>query len=217
MGRRGFVRRMAWKIRANAEFAFVSSGLLVALMGWIADLFATLGKAAGLGGHGTDDLFFRVNITFFAFGLAAIGVGYEQHERFFRDRSWGVRYVAGYLILLDGVLHAFAFNDHLADPFQAAFFGVLAPVQVAVGLALPYLRRSWDAASLALAAFLLAAYIGTRLAAVWPLGGIEEIEALGILSKLVEGLAVICLVQLVRARGGPRPVPVPPDAAVGAR
>ncbi len=183
--------------RLAAEFAFVSAGLLVALMGWVVDLSAALGAEAGEG-HG-GGLFLRLNITFFALGLAAIGVGYEQHDRFFREPTWGVRYLAGYLLIADGLLHAFAFNDHLAEPFPAAFFAVIAPLEVVVGLALPYLRRSLDPAWLAFAAFLVAAYAATRTAAIWPLGAVEEVEALGIFSKVVEVLAILALVQLIRA------------------
>ena len=195
---------MARTPRLTAEFAFVSAGLLVALMGWVVDLSATLGAEAGEG-HGGGELFLRLNITFFALGLAAIGVGYQHHERFLREPGWSLRYLAGYLILVDGLLHAFAFNDHLAEPFPAAFFGLLAPVEVAVGLGLPYLRRSLDAAWLGLAAFLIAAYVATRTAVVWPLGAVEEVEALGILSKVVEVLAILALVQLIRAARRERP------------
>ncbi|MGQ0797988.1 MAG: hypothetical protein ACT4OI_09050 [Methanobacteriota archaeon] len=204
---------MARASRITAEFAFVSAGLLVGLMGWVVDLYATLGAEAGHG-QGGGGLFLRLNITFFALGLAAIGVGYEHHERFAREPTWGVRYLAGYLILADGLLHAFAFNDHLAQPFPAAFFGVTAPVQVAVGLALPYIRRSLDAAWLGLLAFLIGAYVATRTAAVWPLGDVEEVESLGILSKIVEVLAVLALVRLIRAarRGRPASTTTPASA-----
>lgn len=194
---------MARTPRLTAEFAFVSSGLLVALMGWVVDLSAALGAEAGEG-HG-GGLFLRLNITFFALGLAGIGVGYEQHDRFFREPTWGLRYLAGYLLLADGLLHAFAFNDHLAEPFPATVFGVVAPLQVAVGLALPYLRRSLDPAWLGLAAFLVAAYVATRAATVWPLAQVEEVEALGILSKIVEVVAILALVRLIRAARRERP------------
>lgn len=184
--------------RINAEFAFVTGGLLVASMGWAADLFGVMSGGGGES-HGAGELFFRVNITIFALGLAAIGVGYEQHARILREPPWGLRYVAGYLILADGLLHGYAFNDHLGEPFPAGFFAVVALVQVAVGLGLPYLRRTFDVAWLALTGFLIAAYAATRSVVVWPLGEVEELEGLGLLSKVIEVLAVLSLVQLIRA------------------
>lgn len=188
---------MGWKIRPTAEFAFVSSALLVALMGWTSDLFGILAEGSTEPIHG-GPLFFRLSIMTFSLGLAGIGVGYQHVTRFLRDSVWTLRYLAGYLILADGIIHAFAFNDHIAEPFQAAFFAVVAPLQVAVGLAFPYLRGGLDRAWLALTAFLLAAFVATRTAPIWPVSEIEEIEPLGLMSKAFEVLAVLVLVQLLR-------------------
>jgi len=188
---------MRLKIRVNAEFAFVTSALLVLLMGWTSDFFTAL-AAGHEAAHGGGNLFFRLNITFFGLGLAAIGVGWQHLDRFLRDPSWSIRYVVGYLILADGVIHGFAFNDHLAEPAQAAFFALVTPTQVVVGLGLPYLRQGLDPVWLGLTAFLIAAYVATRTLVFWPVGVIEEVETLGILSKVLEFLAVVLLVQMIR-------------------
>ena len=188
---------MAWKVRPTVEFAFVASGLIVASTGWLADLLGLV-ALGGEADHGTGDLFFRMNMLFFALGLAGIGVGFQHQARFFRDPVFALRYLAGYVILADGFLHAYAFNDHLGEPFQASFFAVVAPLQIGVGLALPYGPRRWIHGSLVMTAGLIAAYIATRTVEVWPVSEIEEVETLGLLSKALEVFAVLLLVQLVR-------------------
>lgn len=195
---------MAVKFQPNAEFAFVSSGLTVAGMGWVADLLG-LAAQGGQADHGAGDLFFRMNMLFFAVGLAGIGVGFQHHAQFFRDPVFALRYLAGYVILVDGFIHAYAFNDHLGEPLQAAFFAVVAPLQIIVGLALPYRPRHWIPASLVMTGGLIAAYLATRTVELWPVSEIEEVETLGLISKALELLAVLLLLQLVRAGRKSRP------------
>jgi len=52
--------------------------------------------------------------------------------------------------------------------------------------------------------FLILAYIATRTGAIWPIGVVEEVEPLGILSKLVEVLTVLPLLQLMRSERAAR-------------
>jgi hypothetical protein len=205
---------MPMRLRPTAEFAFVVSGLSVAGTGWAADLLGLV-AAGGEPGHGTGDLFFRMNMLFFAMGLAGIGVGFQHHARFLRDPVFALRYLAGYVILADGFIHAYAFNDHLGEPIQAAFFAVVTPLQIVVGLALPYGPRKWIPASLAMTAGLIAAYVATRTVEVWPVSEIEEVEILGLLSKALELLAVLLLVQLLREerKAARKRAPRSPEAA----
>src|SRR3989304_2588621 len=106
------------------------------------------------------------------------------------------------LPLLDGLVHLFAFNNHLAAPFPAAFFGVLAPVQILAGVLFPNAGPRGNLWWLVLAAFLVTAYFATRAFAVWPFGKIEELDAMGLLSKGVEVLTIISLVVLLRLERG---------------
>ena len=184
-------------LRPNAETAFVVSGLLVVLIFWIADLIAAL---SGLGEHGhggAGDFTTRITVTFFGVGFALIGVVYEQHPRFLSDALWTTRYAAGYLLVIDGMFHLFAFNDHLDHPFNAAVFGIVAPVQIAAGIALPRFR-TLDWAWLLLTIGLIGAYVATRVTVVWPLDEIEEVDLLGVTSKFVEAATLVALAPLLR-------------------
>jgi len=122
---------------------------------------------------------------------------YEQHPRFLSDALWTTRYAAGYLLVIDGMFHLFAFNDHLDHPFNAAVFGIVAPVQIAAGIALPRFR-TLDWAWLLLTIGLIGAYVATRVTVVWPLDEIEEVDLLGVTSKFVEAATLVALAPLLR-------------------
>src|SRR5207302_1584498 len=57
--------------------------------------------------------------------------------------------------------------------------------------------------------FLILAYVVTRTMAVWPIGFVEEVEPLGIVSKLVELATVLVLVSLLQSDRASRRQPVP--------
>src|SRR3972149_6432845 len=81
-------------------------------------------------------------------------------------------------------------------------FGVLAPVQILAGVLFPNAGPRGNLWWLVLAAFLVTAYFATRAFAVWPFGKIEELDAMGLLSKGVEVLTIISLVVLLRLERG---------------
>lgn len=189
---------MRWRIQPTTEFVFVLSGLLIILLGWIADLLGALSVPAE-GGHGAStSLSLRLLVTFMGVGFALMGVVYEHHERFLKDGLLSLRYVVGYLILVDGALHLYALNDHLTEFWPAAFFATVAVVQIGAGLALPHLAMNFDPLWLWLTAFLIAAYAATRMMILWPNTEIEAVGGLDFLSKLIEVLTVLALVQLLR-------------------
>jgi len=191
---------MALRIRATAETAFVASGLAVILVFWVAEFLSAAAEAAEGHVHGAaGDLATRLNVVLFSIGFALLGVVYERHTELLANGTLTLRYAAGYLILIDGVLHAFAFNDHLTQPGPASMFAVVAPLQIVVGLALPRMRAEWDVAWLGLTVVLVALYVATRTTVVWPLNAVEAVEGLGILSKAVEAVTFLVLVQLLRA------------------
>jgi len=126
-------------------------------------------------------------------GLFELGSGSGGHG------SSATFSLLSFLFLGDGSLHLYALNDHLNEPFPAAFFGVFAGLQVAAAFVIPYTRRELDPAWLGITGFLIAAYVVTRTVSVWPIGTIEEVDALGLISKIVEVLTVLFLVSLMRS------------------
>src|SRR3989304_5852498 len=111
---------VARRFRLTTENVFLISGILIVLLYWVADLYAAwssaLEDAHGAGGT----LVTRMNVIFFAIGFSLLGLLYEQHPRLMKDARWSLRVAVGYLLLLDGLVHLFAFNDHLAEPFPTA-------------------------------------------------------------------------------------------------
>ncbi|TLZ58462.1 MAG: hypothetical protein E6K15_00880 [Methanobacteriota archaeon] len=97
-----------------------------------------------------------------------------------------------------------ALNQHLGTVPAALFFEVVAPLQILGGIAFPYLQRRWDAAWLLFTGFLIGTFVVTRIIAIWPIGVIEEVDLLGILSKAVEVATCGLLISLMRASGAER-------------
>lgn len=195
--------RLPRGFRITTETAFLISGLLIILVTWGANLLATVVEAPTQpdAGHPVSrNLYLWLMLMFNGLAFATVGVVYENYERLMRDRVFATRYLIGFLFIADGALHLLAFNEHLLESFVvAAFFGVLAPVQIAAGIAVPSVGRKLDPAWLLLTAFLLAAYAVTRTVAVWPIGIVEAVDPLGVLSKLVELLTIALLISLGRA------------------
>jgi len=192
--------------RPNAtEFSFLVCGVLIILVGWIADLLGIFELGSQPTGHGGGSaLQLRVFLTMFGVAFATIGVAYENFPQILYDGEAAKRYVVGFLFLADGSLHLYAFNDHLGDAFASTFFAVFATIQLAAAFVIPYRRGRLDAVWLAVTVFLILAYIVTRTVAIWPIGVIEEIEPLGMLSKLVEVLTLLPLLQLMRSERAAR-------------
>ncbi len=180
------------------ELAFFLSGVIVILTGWIADLLGLFELGSGTSGHGPANTFaLRIFLTMFGVAFATIGVGYDNFPEIFNDGEMAKRYLVSFLFLADGSLHLYALNDHLSEPFAVAFFGVFSGLQLAAAFVIPYTRRELDPAWLGITGFLIAAYVVTRTVSVWPIGTVEEVDALGVISKIVEVLTVLLLVSLM--------------------
>src|SRR5439155_25322210 len=144
------------------ELAFFVCGFLVIVVGWLADLLGIFELSTVTGGHGTGTLQLRIFLTMFGVAFATIGVAYDNFPEIFSDAEMAKRYLVSFLFLADGSLHLYALNDHLREPFPAAFFGVFAGLQIAAAFAIPYTGRELDSAWLGITGFLIAAYVVTR-------------------------------------------------------
>jgi hypothetical protein len=193
---------LARGFRITTEMAFILGGLLIIVMTWGANLLAAVEAPTepNVGHSVTGNLYLWLMLMFNGLAFATVGVVYENYERLIKDRVFATRYLVGFLFIADGALHLLAFNEHIVESFlSAAFFGIFAPIQIAAGIAMPSLGHRLDPAWLLLTAFFLAAYAVTRTVAVWPVGIVEAIDPLGVLSKLVELLTIGFLISLVRA------------------
>lgn len=191
---------MRWSVRITTENIFVLCGLLIILLGWVADLFGILEIPGSPDEHPGLDFNLRFFITMFGVAFATIGVGFESFTHMRIDSELGKRYLVAFLFLADGGVHLYALNDHLAEVLPAAFFAVVSSLQLAGAFFFPTMGRELDAAWIGLTAFLIASYIVTRTFAVWPVGVVEAVEPLGVLSKMIETLALVILASLVRSR-----------------
>jgi hypothetical protein len=195
-----------WRTRPNlTELAFFVCGILIILVGWAADYLGVFEFASASPGHGSATTFpLRLFMTMFGVAFATIGVGFENFPQILHDGLRAKRYLVAFLFLADGSFHLYAFNDHLNDPFGAAFFAAFSTIQLAVAFVIPYTRFRLNTTWLAITAFLILAYVVTRTIAIWPVGVVEEVDVLGIVSKLVEVLTVLVLVSLLQSERAAR-------------
>ena len=191
---------MRWAIRLNTENVFLISGLLIILLGWASDFIGLIVlNEAPTGGHSAGSIINRLFFTLFGLFFAAGGAVYENHWRFLKDPSYSKRYLIQALFILDGALHLFAFNDHINESLlEAAFFGVIGPIQIACGILITRLPPKYDAYLLAWPVLLIVLALVSLLVPIWPLSAVENVYDLWIVSKLVEGLTVLMLVSLMR-------------------
>ena len=190
-----------WRTRPNTtELAFFVSGIQIILVGWAADYLGIFEFASSSSGHGSAAAFpLRLFMTMFGVAFSTIGVGFENFPQILQDGVQAKRYLVAFLFLADGSFHLYAFNDHLADPFGAVFFAAFSTIQLAVAFVIPYIGFRLNTTWLAITAFLILAYVVTRTIAIWPVGIVEEVDPLGIVSKLVEVLTVVVLVSLLQS------------------
>src|SRR3989442_1617390 len=181
------------------ELSFFLCGFLVIIVGWLADLLGVFELNTVTGGHSTGTLQLRIFLTMFGVAFATIGVAYDNFPDILSDGEMAKRYLVSFLFLADGSLHLYALNDHLGEAFPAAFFGVSSGLQLAAAFLIPYTRSDLNLAWLGITAFLIAAYIVTRTVSVWPIGTVEELDALGVISKVVEALTVLMLLSLIQS------------------
>jgi len=195
------------------ELAFLICGVLIILVGWVADFLGLFELASEPTGHGSSTTFpLRLFMTMFGVAFSTIGVGFENFPQILLGGDRAKRFIVALLFLGDGSLHLYAFNDHLGDLFSATFFAVFSAVQIAAAFVIPYTKYRLDSIWLAITAFLILAYVVTRTMAIWPIGFVEDVDPLGIVSKLVELVTVLVLVSLVQSERASRrqagPVPV---------
>jgi len=188
----------------SAEGACCLGGIAFIAMAFVSDLAQHLAAFGAEAGHAQGgDFFIRVNIPVMGVACIAFGLGmYIVNES--RDRVHVIAYVAGLLILTDGIAHLFAITDHLEVPLHYAVFSVIAPLQIAAGILFPFLPRKWDRYWIAFTIGLIALYVVTRSVAFPPLWDLEEVESVGLVSKAIEVVSLFPLVSLVqRARAMP--------------
>lgn len=181
------------------ELSFFVCGVLVILVGWLADLLGIFELQTVTGGHGTGTLQLRIFLTMFGVAFATIGVAYDNFPEILTDGEMAKRYLISFLFLADGSLHLYALNDHLGELFPAAFFGMFSGLQLAAAFIIPYARSDLNWAWLGVTAFLIAAYVVTRTVSLWPIGYVEDLDALGVISKVVEVLTVLFLLSLMQS------------------
>jgi len=192
------------------ELAFLVCGVLIIFVGWVADFLGLFELASQPTGHGSSTTFpLRLFMTMFGVAFSTIGVGFENFPQILLGGIRAKRFIVALLFLADGSLHLYAFNDHLGDLFSATFFAVFAAVQLAAAFVIPYTKYRLESTWLAITAFLILAYIVTRTMAIWPIGFVEEVEPLGIVSKLVELVTVLVLVSLIQSERASRRQSVP--------
>ncbi|TLZ72681.1 MAG: hypothetical protein E6K10_01975 [Methanobacteriota archaeon] len=183
----------------SAEGAFCLGGLFFIALAFVADVYqhlAFVGEEIGHS-HGGGDVFVRVNIPVMGIALIAFGLGmYVLHEH--RDRVHFLAYVAGLLILTDGIAHLFAVSDHINVPLYVVGFSVVAVVQVGGGVLFPFLPRPWDKFWILLTVSMIAVYAMSRSFSLPPFWELEETEPLGIFSKAIEVLTLFPLIELVK-------------------
>ena len=189
---------MVRRFHISTEFAFLFSGVLIIVMVWGANLLGLLAGETS-SGHGADELYLWLILMFQGLAFSTVGAVYENYRELMANPILTKRYLVGYLLIADGALHLLALNQHLGEFFPTLFFAVVAPAQILLGMFYPRLHRGLDSAWLLFTAFLIASFAVTRTFAVWPIGVVDAVDPLGIISKLVELLTVWLLISLVRA------------------
>jgi len=185
-------------LHVSTESAFLLSGVFIMLVAWVLNLMGTLSSEPG-SGHGVSDVYLWLMLMFQGLAFSTVGVVSSKYHEFSVNPNLAKRYLVGFLFIADGGLHLLALNQHLSEPSAAAFFALVAPIQIIVGVVFPSMRGGLDPAWLLFTAFLVGAYLATRTIAIWPIGYVEEFDPLGVLSKAVELLTVGVLLSLVRS------------------
>ncbi|HKZ59798.1 MAG TPA: hypothetical protein VJ547_08145 [Candidatus Thermoplasmatota archaeon] len=206
-----------WDRALSAPGAVLAGGLALWGMAWGIDAWTHIqvfGVAQGAHLHGGDAVV-RLNMTITGLPLVAFGMAQLIGTDALLKRGGMPLFFASLFLMLDGLAHAFAFNDHLGEPPSAAFFAFVAPAQIAAGLALPFVSRPLGRLLLAGTLGLLALYAASRAITFEPLLWPERVEALDVVSKLFEGLFMIALVLNLKVARGREPKAVQGAAPAG--
>ena len=195
---------MLRRVHVSTEFAFLVSGVFIMVVAWALNLMGTL-SGDQTSGHGGGDIYLWLMFMFQGLAFSTVGVIGANYREFTVNPTLGKRYLVGFLLIADGGLHLFALNQHLGNLAAALFFEIVAPLQILGGMAFPYLERRFDLVWLLFTGFLIAAFVTTRTTSIWPIGAVEELDPLGVISKGVELVTLWVLISLVRARGTTKP------------
>ena len=190
------------RVHVSTEFAFLVSGVFIMVVAWALNLMGVVSGDQS-SGHGGNDVYLWLILMFQGLAFSTVGVVGANYREFTVHPAMGKRYLVGFLLIADGGVHLLALNQHLGNVAAAVFFEIVAPLQILGGIAFPYLERRLDLAWLLFTVFLLGAFVATRTMSIWPIGAVEELDPLGVLSKGVELSTVWVLVSLARA-GSPR-------------
>jgi len=191
-------------LHISTEFAFLLSGVFIMLVAWALNLLGTLAGDQG-SGHGVSDVYLWLFLMFQGLGFSTVGVIGANYREFMSNPVVGKRYAVGFLLIADGGLHLLALNQHLGSAPQAAFFAIISPIQIVGGIAFIDLPRRLDPLWLLFTGFLITAFVVTRTVTVWPIGIVEDVDPLGVISKVVEVATAVVLISLVRANNAKKP------------
>ena len=191
-------------LHLSTEFAFLLSGVFIMLVAWALNLLGTLAGDQG-SGHGVSDVYLWLFLMFQGLGFSTVGVIGANYREFMSNPVVGKRYAVGFLLIADGGLHLLALNQHLGSAPQAAFFAIISPIQIVGGIAFIDLPRRLDPLWLLFTGFLITAFVVTRTVTVWPIGIVEDVDPLGVISKVVEVATAVVLISLVRANNAKKP------------
>ena len=191
-------------LHISTEFAFLLSGVFIMLVAWALNLLGTLAGDQG-SGHGVSDVYLWLFLMFQGLGFSTVGVIGANYREFMSNPVVGKRYAVGFLLIADGGLHLLALNQHLESAPQAAFFAIISPIQIVGGIAFIDLPRRLDPFWLLFTGFLITAFVVTRTVAVWPIGIVEDVDPLGVISKVLEVATAAVLISLVRANNAKKP------------
>ncbi len=140
----------------------------------------------------------RLALVPWALGLVFFGYALD-HPEVLWDRTRGRRVLAAYLLFADGAVHLLAIGEHVDHLWAVAFFAVLAPLQL--GSAWTLIRggsgilRAW----LFGAVGLILLYLASRTTELPLVGAEYRVEPLGIVSKALELILVVVLIQELRS------------------
>ena len=191
-------------IHISTEFAFLLSGVFIMLVAWALNLLGTIAGDQS-SGHGVSDVYLWLFLMFQGLGFSTVGVIGANYREFMANPARGKRYLVGFMLLADGGLHLLAMNQHLGSAPQAAFFAIVSPIQIVGGIVFIDLPRRLDPLWLLFTGFLIAAFVVTRTVAIWPIGVVEDVDPLGVISKAVEVATGVVLVSLIRASNAKKP------------
>jgi len=179
---------------ATAEGAMILGGLGIAAAGAAIDIWATMAALVS-GDHSGHDSVLSFNLPITGLAFIAFGLIMAQPSLFLRK---GLRrvYLASLLLIADGLIHLTFIAPHLAELHQAVFFGVVAGVEIFAGLTLPESSRRLRDVWIGLSLGLIALYAVSRTTGVPILFDWEAVEAVGVVSKVLEVLLMFVLLSM---------------------